>query len=155
MAGKAYHFETVWHIAAPLSSVWDVITRPLEWPQWWKGVEAVQEITKGDARGIGGITRYTWKSALPYRLSFDMQLQERAEFRYLKGIAFGELKGVGEWHFEQQNDLTTKVTCIWQVTTEKAWMNWFSFLLRPVFAYNHTLVMKWGEQSLRRALGIT
>lgn len=153
-APKAYSFKTVWHIAAPLSLVWDTITHPLNWPSWWKGVESVVEITAGNENGIDGITRYTWKSALPYRLTFDMQLKQRVEYSYLKGIAFGELKGTGEWYFEMLPDKTTKVVCLWEVTTEKLWMNFFSFILRPVFSYNHTLVMKWGEQSLKRKLGI-
>lgn len=149
---EAYHFKTVWHFAVPLPVVWDIITRPLEWPAWWKGVEAVEEIEPGDQGGIEGITRYTWKSLLPYRLSFDMQLKERKELESLKGIAYGELAGSGEWHFDQEDKGGTSVTCIWQVTTEKAWMNIFSFILRPVFSYNHNLVMKWGEKCLRRKL---
>lgn len=153
-SSKAYYFRTVWHIAAPLPVVWDIITQPLEWPVWWKGVEAVSEITPGDERGIDGITRYTWKSLLPYRLSFDMQLKERIELVSLKGIAFGELNGEGEWYFERQPDGITKVLCIWKVTTEKSWMNLLAFLMRPIFSFNHNLVMKWGEQRLKEKLGI-
>ena len=150
---KPYYFRTVWRIAAPLPVVWDTIVAPLEWPQWWKGVEQVEEISHGDENGIGGITRYTWKSALPYHLTFDMRLTERIEYKYLKGDAFGELKGFGEWYFYERDD-HTKIICIWQVTTEKAWMNWLAFILRPIFAYNHTLVMNWGERSLKNKLGI-
>jgi hypothetical protein len=34
-------------------------------------------------------------------------------------------------------------------------MNTFSFLLRPVFALNHNIVMYWGGKGLAKKLGTT
>ena len=70
---KAYEFVTIWRVKAPIENVWKEIYHSNEWSTWWKGVENVIEVRKGDERGVGGIHRYTWKSKLPYRLSFDMQ----------------------------------------------------------------------------------
>ena len=46
--------------------------------------------------------------------------------KYLKGVAFGDLEGTGEWFFSTQNGVT-HVTYNWNVSTNKSWMNFFIF----------------------------
>jgi len=70
---KAYEFVTIWRVSAPIDQVWNEINHSEAWPDWWKGVESVVELEKGDAAGVGSVRRYTWKSKLPYRLTFDMK----------------------------------------------------------------------------------
>ncbi|NCI46486.1 SRPBCC family protein [Sediminibacterium soli] len=146
-----YAFITRWQLKAPVDQVWLAIYESLEWPLWWKGVVAVTELQKGDATGVGSVRNYTWRSVLPYRLSFNMRLTEIHDHRFMKGKAFGELEGVGEWAFEEKEGITF-VQYNWTVITNKSWMNWFSFLLKPAFNYNHDVVMRWGAEGLARKL---
>ena len=46
----------------------------------------------------------------------------------------------------------TAVTYEWNVRTTKAWMNLLAPVARPVFAYNHDVVMRWGGEGLARRL---
>jgi hypothetical protein len=149
-----YSFVTHWELKAPLEEVWNAIYNSLEWPQWWKGVHSVVEIQPNDESGINGIRSYTWKSALPYRLTFLMQLTEKEHLKRLKGIATGELEGTGEWHFSEQNGIV-HVRYDWNIVTNKKWMNAFAFLLKPVFKFNHNIVMRWGGEGLAKKLGTT
>lgn len=151
---KKYSFITKWELQAPLEQVWDLIYNSLEWPQWWPGVTEVIEIKKNDVNGINGIRCYTWKSFLPYKLTFTMQLTEKEHLRHMKGVAFGELEGQGEWFFVQQNGVVY-VQYNWDVFTNKKWMNYFSFFLKPVFKINHNIVMHWGAKGLARKLNTT
>ncbi len=32
-------------------------------------------------------------------------------------------------------------------------MNYFSFVLKPIFKYNHDVVMRWGAKGLAKKLG--
>ena len=146
-----YAFVTRWQIKAPLTQVWDVIHSSLEWPSWWKGVEKVVELEKGDTEGIGGVREYTWRSILPYNLAFNMRLTEYEEHKHMKGEAFGELEGEGEWLFEEKEGITY-VQYNWTVFTNKAWMNYLAFILKPAFNYNHDVVMSWGAKGLAKKL---
>jgi hypothetical protein len=146
-----YSFVTKWEIEASLPQVWDAIYTSIEWPRWWKGVLSVQEIEKEDANGINGVNAYTWKSVLPYQLKFTMRLTEKQPMKRLKGIAFGELEGQGEWTFNEQNGVI-QIQYNWDVYTKKAWMNYLSFLLKPAFRYNHNVVMHWGAIGLAKKL---
>ena len=47
----------------------------------------------------------------------------------------------------------TAVVYDWQVATTKRWMNLLSPIARPVFEYNHDVVMRWGGEGLARRLG--
>ena len=147
-----YSFVTNWELKAPLQDVWDAVYNSLEWPQWWRGVRSVVEIKENDANGINGIRRYKWKSFLPYQLTFSMRLTEKDLLRRLKGVAFGELEGTGVWAFTEQNGIV-HVQYKWNIITNKKWMNTFVFLLKPVFKFNHNIVMQWGGKGLAKKLG--
>ena len=152
MTGNYYKFITQWRIKAPLIDVWYAIYNSEEWPLWWQGVEDVTMIRENDVDGINGIKKYTWKSILPYTLSFKMRLVKKHDFEFLSGVAFGELEGDGTWYFAEKNGIT-KVQYNWNVKTNKAWMNYFAFILKPLFKFNHDVVMKWGAKGLSKKLG--
>lgn len=146
---EKYSFVTRWQIKAPVQQVWNAIYESTEWPQWWKGVKDVKVLEENDASGVNGVREYTWKSVLPYSLKFKMRLVEREEPKRMRGIAFGELEGEGVWSFEQQGDIAF-IQYNWDVITNKLWMNYFSFLLKPLFKYNHNVVMRWGAEGLAK-----
>jgi hypothetical protein len=149
---KDYKFVTIWRVKAPIETVWNEIYHSSEWPSWWKGVESVAELRKGDDMGVGTIQRYTWKSKLPYRLSFNMETIRIEPPLLLEGIATGELQGRGLWQLSN-NDGETIVRYDWTVETTKLWMNLLSPIARPLFEWNHNVVMSWGAKGLEQRLG--
>jgi len=151
---KDYNFVTIWRVAAPIENVWNEIYHSTDWPVWWRGVESVREINKGDESGVGSIHRYTWKSKLPYRLSFDMKTIRVDPPRLLEGIAIGELQGRGQWQLSTEGTATI-VRYDWNVQTTKPWMNVLSPIARPLFEWNHNVVMNWGAKGLEQRLGVS
>lgn len=147
-----YEFVTVWNINAPLESVWEIIKRSENWPDWWKGVLRVVELKEGDPDGLGSIRRSTWKSALPYTLEFDSEIVRIEPMKLIEARAFGELDGNGLWQFEPVNDTSTRVQYDWRVKTTKSWMNIAAPIARPFFKWNHDVIMRWGEKGLKKKL---
>ena len=147
-----YKFVTIWRVEAPIERVWDEIYHSELWPTWWRGVERIVEVQKGDESGIGSVRRYTWKSKLPYRLTFDMQTTRVEAPSVLEGNAKGELQGTGRWKLARDGDATV-VRYDWEVQTTKRWMKYLSPVARPVFAWNHDVVMRWGADGLAKRLG--
>lgn len=147
-----YAFTTVWRIQAPREAVWEAIHHAERWPEWWRGVESVTEIKTGNSEGIGTQHRFVWKSVIPYRLSFQVETTRAERPRLIEGRASGELEGKGVWHFESEGKWTF-VRYDWNVRTCVAWMNLLAPLLRPVFQWNHDLLMRRGEAGLRRLVG--
>ena len=147
-----YEFLTTWCIAAPIERVWDVLYDSERWPEWWRGVERVRVLEPGDADRVGELSRYTWKSRLPYRLEFDMRTTRVERPHLVEGSAQGELAGQGRWRLFA-GDGTTAVTYEWQVETTARWMNLLAPFARPVFAWNHDVVMRNGGAGLARLLG--
>jgi hypothetical protein len=115
-------------------------------------VENVVEVRRGDEAGVGSLNRYTWKSKLPYRLSFDMETIRTEPPLLLEGIAKGELQGRGLWQLTTENGETI-VRYDWNVETTKRWMILLSPIARPLFEWNHNVVMSWGAQGLAQRLG--
>ena len=149
-----YSFVTHWKFKAPLEQVWKEIRDMDSWPEWWKYVRDVQLIKKGDANDLGSIRRIFWTTALPYKLSFDLELVALDHHRRIEGKAFGDLSGLGIWTFESQGDMTY-VRYDWSVSTTKKWMNLFAPIARPLFSWNHDKVMDAGYEGLLSRLNIS
>lgn len=146
-----YHFVTFWYIEAPLEEVCEVIYHSLNWPQWWRNVERVEDIAIGDARGIGSVRRYTWKGRLPYRLTFDICVIHIEPLAAIEGIASGDVEGKGRWLFTTDGAVTI-VRYEWQVRTTPAWMNLLAWFARPFIKWNHNAVMQQGGEALAHML---
>jgi uncharacterized protein YndB with AHSA1/START domain len=151
MTAQQFSLATDWRLAAPLDRVWAVLAAPEEWPSWWRAVERVDLLEPGDAAGVGALRRMTWKTALPYRLSFDMRATRIEPMRLIEGRASGELDGVGCWTLSPDG-AGTLVHYDWTIEVAKPWMRLMAPLLRPVFAWNHAVVMGWGEVDIARRL---
>jgi hypothetical protein len=147
-----YEFETQWRIRAPQADVWGAIIESDRWPSWWLGVERVELLRAGDERGIGSIRRLTWRSKLPYTLSFDTEVMRVEPMSLIEGRASGELEGAGIWRLEEQDGVTT-VRYTWRVRTTRWWMNIMAPVARPAFRWNHDYVMHNGAVGLARLLG--
>ena len=145
MAVTRYRFLTTWLLEAEIGRVWDAIYDARRWPEWWRGVERVDVI--GD-----DLWRSTWKSFLPYRLSFDFEIERRDPPHVLMGRAGGELAGTGLWRLYESPQGTAS-TWDWHVGTTAAWMNALGPVGRPAFAWNHGWVMRRGGEGLARHLG--
>ena len=96
--------------------------------------------------------RIAWRSRIPYELEFEFTVLDLDEPRAMRGRAKGELEGTGHWRLFEQDGVTA-VTYEWNVRTTKAWMRAVGPVARPVFEYNHDVVMRWGGEGLARRLG--
>jgi hypothetical protein len=134
-------------------SAWEELQKPLEWPQWWRGVVRVSELDPGDAQRVGSRHRIVWRSRIPYALEFDFTVRGLDAPRTMAGDATGALEGTGVWRLFEQDGVTA-VVYDWRVQTNERWMNALAPLARPLFAYNHDVVMGWGGEGLARRLGV-
>jgi hypothetical protein len=146
-----YSFVTIWRFDAPIDAVWDKIIDSESWPQWWKYVQSVTELEPGDENGVGSLQHITWTSALPYKLSFDSRVTRVEKPHVIEAVAMGDLNGTGRWQLSQEGSVTT-VRCDWNVSPSKFWMNLLSPVARPIFAWNHGILMNEGGRSLARLL---
>jgi hypothetical protein len=72
---------------------------------------------------------------------------------FIEGEAVGELTGTGRWRLAEREGIT-EVRYDWNVSTTKAWMNLLAPVARPLFKWNHDVVMNWGAEGLARRLGV-
>jgi uncharacterized protein YndB with AHSA1/START domain len=149
---SSYELVTHWTFASPLRHVWQALKRPEEWPLWWKGVVAVQTLERGDENDVGAYRRMTWRSALPYRIAFNMRTVRVVTHSIIEGVADGELSGRGVWTLSQNESGGTAVRYDWTVHVTKPWMRTLEPIAKPLFEWNHGIVMEWGRKGLERKL---
>jgi len=149
---RQFHLVTHWHLDAPIRRVWEALSKPGDWPRWWRYVRAVEQLAPGDDEGIGAVRRYTWTSRLPYRIRFDMRTTALQEPVLMEGVASGDLQGSGRWQLQSEGS-TTRVRYDWIVLVDKPWMRLFAPVLAPAFAWNHNQVMREGGRGLAAHIG--
>lgn len=142
---RPYRLLSTWILAAPVERVWAALDDAERWPEWWPGVERVEP---------AGFNRYrsTWRSALPYALTFDFSVERREAPYLLAGRASGDLAGEGVWRLYEAAGQTAS-TWEWNVATTAPWMNALGPVARPVFSWNHDVLMRRGAHGLARRLG--
>lgn len=146
-----YQFLTTWCIEAPIESAFEVLNDAASYPLWWKSVRSVEVLKQGDAATVGELDRFTWRSVLPYSLTFDLRVSHVERPHLIEGRATGELEGVGTWRLYDGDGVA--IVYEWRVRTTKRWMNLVGPLARPAFAWNHDIVMRQGGRGLAARLG--
>jgi len=150
-----HHFilTSRWRLHASADRVWAVLTDVEAWPRWWRYVRAAHVESRGAADHVGDVARIDWGSALAYgvRLRVTTTLAERP--RQLEARAEGDLHGRGLWLLEPAADGAVDVTYRWDVVLHRPWMRRLAPLLRPLFEWNHFVVMRAGARGMARRLG--
>ena len=137
---------------ATIEEVSDILGNAEELVRWWPSVYLrVQEIEPGDANGVGKVVQLHTKGYLPYTLKWSFRVTESNKPHGFALEAWGDFVGTGRWTFEQDGDFAN-ITYDWQVRADKPILRWFSFILKPLFSWNHHWAMRQGEMSLRKEL---
>ncbi|MCA1443467.1 SRPBCC family protein [Ensifer sp. IC4062] len=151
MLSTEFHLVTKWTIDAPVEDVWRVLSAPETWPEWWPSVNEVTLLCEGDEAGIGAVHRMKWSTALPYELAFEIETTRMVPLSIIEGRGRGEIEGVGRWTL-QPDGSKCSVRYDWIVRVTKPWMIRLSFILKPVFSWNHAVVMERGRRGLAHCL---
>lgn len=152
MTAKRFELVTLWQLDAAIERVWDRLIDTESWPSWWPSVTKVELLRPArTASGVGAIRRLHWKTALPYDLVFDVEVTKIEPLARIEARAVGELDGLGIWTLWSERGRTI-VRYDWNVDVTRPWMRLLAPLLRPVFAWNHGVVMRRGEAELANIL---
>jgi hypothetical protein len=147
-----YAFLTRWRVEGTCGEVADILSDPLDLPRWWPSVYlGVEEVSAGDASGLGRRIRLHTKGWLPYTLTWDFTIVESSYPYGFALAAAGDFDGRGVWLFEQDGPFVD-ITYDWRLSAEKPLLRNLSFLMKPVFEANHRWAMAQGEESLKLEL---
>ncbi len=144
-----YHFFTEWHFRASRDEINEILADATDLPRWWPSVSiSAERIQMGDAHHVGETIRLYTKGYLPYTLKWDFTIT-KAEPLTLE--AKGDFIGRGIWTFEPQGE-NIVVKYDWKIQAEKPLLKRLSFIMRPIFSWNHHWAMEMGRQSIELEL---
>jgi hypothetical protein len=58
----SYVFADEWRVAADLETVWTVLRRLEEWPDWWPSVRSITLLDPGTEKGEGAVWRFVFQT---------------------------------------------------------------------------------------------
>ena len=145
MASYDYHFVTHWKIKGSPERIFEILQDGARYSEWW--TPAYTRTRRIGDKEVEAVVR----ARVPYSLTFTtVQVRERLPLE-LEIRSKGELEGTGLWKLQAAGEFT-QVDFYWDVRTNKPWVRRLSFLLKPLFRWNHDWVMKTGEKCLQREL---
>lgn len=145
-----YYFCEEWRVGASIDRVWAAIRDLETYPRWWK--EFVQVKRLNDVEGVGSRVAVHAKAALPYHMYFNLEaaVEERPRLAIVR--VRGDLNGEMRWRLEPDGT-GTHLIFDESVQTGKFLLNIGAPLFKPLFAWNHRVMMTSGELGLRAYLG--
>jgi hypothetical protein len=141
---RDYRFVTHWRVRGTPAEITAVLGKPEEFPRWWPQVYLSVRET------VPGAYEMHTRGRLPYTLRWRFRRTESRELGF-SIEAWGDLDGRGDWTFEPDGEWT-KITYDWRVRAEKPLLRWLSFVMKPLFAWNHRWAMARGEEGLKAEL---
>jgi hypothetical protein len=143
-----YHFVTHWEIPGNIQRAYDLISKPLDYPRWWKSVKlTVSRVQEGRDEPV----QICLTGRIPYSLRWTLTgVSARAPFEIISK-ATGDLEGLGVWSFKAQGPVV-HMTFDWQVQVRKPLLRWTSFAFKPLLIWNHHQVMNSWKESLKEAM---
>jgi uncharacterized protein YndB with AHSA1/START domain len=145
-----YRFVDVWHLDAPPERVYEVLSCPREYPDWWGNAFLEAEGDAGPA-APGKRARLVTRGLLPYRLRWELECVDAVAPRTLVSRLSGDFEGEGIWTFEPLGG-GTRATLEWRPRVTKPLVRRLTPLLRPLFAWNHRWAMRRGYERISALL---
>ena len=152
MAANDYVFISHWRVQSTKQEVCDVLDDAAALARWWPSVYLdVKVLDQGGEKGVGKIVELFTKGWLPYSLRWKFKVTASNAPDGYTIEAFGDFAGKGIWTFEQDGDFVN-IVYDWRISAEKGMLKNLSFLMKPLFSWNHQWAMKKGEESLKLEL---
>jgi uncharacterized protein YndB with AHSA1/START domain len=145
-----YSFVDTWHLDAAPERVYEILSRPRAYPDWW-GEVFLRATGDGGPAAPGKRARLTTTGFLPYRLRWELECVEAIAPTRLVSRLSGDFEGEGIWTIEPRGD-TTRVTLEWRPVVTKRLVRRLTPLLRPLFAWNHRWAMRRGYERISALL---
>ena len=150
MNSSKYHFITNWLVDASASEVYEILKQNQKLPDWWTAVYLdVKILAEGDANGVGKLVELYTKGWLPYTLRWKYRVLEVQKPHKIRIEAIGDFIGNGLWTLEDTDSEQCKMTYDWQIEAKKPLLKKLSWLMKPLFSFNHLWAMSKGEESLK------
>ncbi|MGH2827763.1 MAG: SRPBCC family protein [Actinomycetota bacterium] len=139
-----YRFRSEWRLASR-ERVFEALEDLKGYVAWWPEVKTVKCIAEGRFEVVV-------RATLPYELRFitSQSVLDKNTAIIEAGLR-GDLNGFSRWTLSQENGRTVAVFDE-EVHTGKRLLNVLAPVARPAFRYNHTLMMRHGQDGLRRLL---
>lgn len=146
-----YRLESEWKLTAPNDAVFDLLSHPEDFQDWWPSVKRSRLLGHGDDSGVGARAEYTVRGPFLYSMTFTATSVEIDKPNRIHTLIRGELVGTGTYDIDVADG--TNVRLVWRVSTTKPWMKRLSPLMRPVFVWAHRSVMRKGATAMANQLG--
>jgi hypothetical protein len=140
-----YRFQSEWWLEASRLRVFEALKDLEGYVAWWPEVKEVKRIAEGRFEMVA-------RATLPYELRFitSQSVLDESTGIIEAGLR-GDLNGFSRWTLSQRNGHTVAVFDE-EVHTGKRLLNVLAPVARPAFRYNHTLMMRHGQEGLQRLL---
>jgi uncharacterized protein YndB with AHSA1/START domain len=139
-----YRFQNVWRLTHDARSVYEALADGERYPEWWPQVREAKRLDEDTGEVI-------CQSVLPYRLRMVARrvVSDPVALR-LRAALSGDLVGWAEWQITPSG--SGSVARFSQQVDTTGFLRRATPLARPIFNWNHEVMMRGGERGLQGLL---
>jgi len=142
-------FVDSWTVKAPLEAVFAVLSDLRTYPAW--GAAGYKSCQADGPPAVGRVIHVCVKGPLPFQIRFDAAITRLESPREVHMTATGDFDG--EWSLRlEPTEGAVKIHSDWLIRPRRPPPRLLAPLLRPIFHWNHTSLVKGAYQGLQRYL---
>jgi hypothetical protein len=142
---EPFCFDRSFSFPLTVEDFWHAIERVDEFPRWWGWLRSFDS----DGLVTGGRAAFVVQSALPYQLSFSLELIEVTAPRLVVADVRGDLAGRARLEIDPEAD-GCRARLAWQLTPLDSVLRRMASFSRPLMAWSHDQVVRLGLGQFRR-----
>lgn len=133
---------THWRLKANMEEVFEILSDPLGYPNWWGPNHlSAEELKSEDGVSREKPIRMRVRGWLPYTLEWVLVHTEVRKPDLIISESKGDFVGRGIWSLKQEGP-ETDIIFDWKIRAEKPFLRYFSRALKPLFSANHNWLME-------------
>lgn len=149
MATNDYIFEEEWNIEGYTpKQVYEVLANASILPQWWTGVYLMaRPLRDYEEPIVGAKVHARARGFLPYILDFTLEATRLEHGELIEVRASGDFEGIWRATLIREGR-GTRVLLDWRVSVKMPLIRYLSWLLKPLFRWNHCWTTPRGERGM-------
>jgi Polyketide cyclase / dehydrase and lipid transport len=151
VAANDYVFVTLWRVPGTVDRAYQVLVDIENYPRWWPEVYLRVEPLTPLRKTVGDKVRLLTRGKLPYKIRWQSEIVQANPPHGFIVRATGDFDGCGIWSLKQQGGEVV-LTFDWRLRAQKRLIRNLSFILKPLFRWNHRWAMARGEAGLRQEI---
>lgn len=140
-----FAFDRSWEFAVTPEELWATVSRADDYTDWWSWLRECDT----DGMKVGSVARCVVQAPLPYRLRFEIVVDEVQPARLVATTVRGDLAGPARLEIEEDGQ-GSRAHLAWDLALHDPMLRRMALVARPAMVWAHNRIVEVGVRQFER-----